>query len=222
MSDALINVTSSGQTCWSQIGVWGDSTCPELPRVLHCRNCEVYTSSGRRLLDRPIPDDYLDFWNTLLAQEQLTALTASTAYLVFRIGKLWLAFHATSLREITESRVIRRVPHRPHEVLRGLVNVRGELYPCVSLHTIFGEESSADSARGARFLVARWANEDWVFPVDQVEGMHDVSEDHIEPVPATLSNTEVVYTSGLFRWNEKTVAIIDENLLFGSLVRRIA
>jgi hypothetical protein len=33
---------------------------------------------------------------------------------------------------------------------------------------------------------------------------------------------EVVYTQGLFHSGEKTVAIIDENLLFGALLRRIA
>ncbi len=55
------------------------------------------------------------------------------------------------------------------------------------------------------------------FPVDQVDGMHDVAEQHIEPLPATLTNVGVVYTQGLFRSGDKTVAIIDENLLFGAL-----
>jgi chemotaxis-related protein WspD len=221
MSNSPISGTTE-QSCWSRIGVWGDSSCPQLPAVSHCRNCEVYTSSGQRLLDRPVPEDYLDSWTAMLAQEQKQSDVETVAYLVFRIGQLWLAFQATSLREITEPRIIRRVPHRPREVLQGLVNVRGELYPCVSLHAIFGEESSAPSHRAARFVVARWTGEDWVFPVDEVEGMHDVAEGQIDPVPATLMNTEVVYTRGLFRQGDKTVGIVDENLLFGGLIRRIA
>jgi chemotaxis signal transduction protein len=108
------------------------------------------------------------------------------------------------------------------EVLLGLVNVRGELHPCVSLHTLFGEEMAAHRSRTARFLVARWAGEDWVFPVDQVDGMHDVAVKDIEPLPVTLTNVAVVYTQGLFHSRRKTVAIIDESLLFGAVAEKIA
>jgi chemotaxis-related protein WspD len=141
---------------------------------------------------------------------------------VFRIGQVWLAFTASSLREITEPRVIRRVPHRPPETLLGLVNVRGELYPCVSLHTLFGEEAPATPPRTARYFVARGPSGDWVFPVDQVDGMHEVAEKRIEPLPATLLNVGAVYTRGLFRHDDKTVAIIDDGLLFPALERRLA
>jgi chemotaxis-related protein WspD len=141
---------------------------------------------------------------------------------VFRVGQVWLTLPATSLREITEPGLIRSVPHRPREVLLGLVNVRGELHLCISLHALLGEEVSAHRPRTARFLVARRAGEDWVFPVDQVDGMHEVSEGDIEPVPVTPTNVDVSYTQSLFHSGKKTVAIIDEDLLYGALVRRIA
>jgi chemotaxis-related protein WspD len=221
MSDGSM-LTTVQQSCWTQIGVWGDGTCPELPRVSHCRNCEVYAASGRRLLDRPAPEDYIESWTTVLAEEKTSASAATVPYLVFRIGQTWLALPATSLREITEPGVLRSVPHRPREVLLGLVNVRGELHLCVSLHKLFGEEIAAHAPRTARFLVARRAGEDWVFPVDQVEGMHDVAEHEIEPLPVTLTNVDVVYTQGLFKSAGNMVAIIDENLLFGALLRRIS
>jgi chemotaxis-related protein WspD len=210
------------ENCWTRIGVWGDGTCPELPRVSHCRNCNVYAASGRRLLDRPAPPDYIESWTSILAEEKTAAQAITVPYLVFRVGQAWLSFPATSLREITEPGVVRSVPHRPREVLLGLANVRGELYPCVSLHKLFGEETASHPPRTARFLVARWAGGDWVFPVDQIEGMHDVAEQDIEPLPVTLTNVDVVYTQGLFHYGTKTVAIIDENLLFGALLRRIA
>ena len=221
MSDRPIPV-SVEQNCWNQIGVWGNGSCPELRRVAHCRNCHVYANSGRKLLDRPAPIDYIESWTALLAEEQNTAVAATAPHLVFRVGRTWLALPATSLREITEPGVVRSVPHRPREVLLGLVNVRGELHLCVSLHTLFGEETAAHRPRTARFLVARRAGEDWVFPVDQVDGMHDVIEREIEPLPVTLTNVDVTYTQSLFHYGEKTVAIIDENLLYGALVRRIA
>jgi chemotaxis-related protein WspD len=220
MSDLHV-LTPVHENCWAKIGVWGNGTCAELPRVSHCRNCHIYAASGRRLLDRSAPADYIESWTTFLAEEKVVNEAATIPHLVFRVGHAWFAFPATSLREITEQRPVRSVPHRPREVLLGLVNVRGELYPCVSLHKLFGEEVISPLPRTARFLVAR-RTEDWVFPVDQVEGMHDVAQSDIDPVPATLTNVAVVYAQGLFRYNDKTIAIIDENLLFGNLLRSIA
>src|SRR5437868_100730 len=112
--------------CWPRIGVWGDGTCPELPRVGHCRNCDVYGASGRRLLDRPAPAGYIDTWTEMLAQEKDAARPSTIAHLVFRVGATWLGVRAAIMREVTAPAVIRRVPHRSREVLLGLVNVRGE------------------------------------------------------------------------------------------------
>ena len=39
------------EDCWNKIGVWGNQECPELERVIHCRNCPVYSSAAARLLD---------------------------------------------------------------------------------------------------------------------------------------------------------------------------
>jgi chemotaxis-related protein WspD len=215
-------ITLAEQHCWSHIGVWGDSTCAELPRVSHCRNCEVYSAGGRRLFDRPVPGGYIESWTALLLEDKGTGEVKTVSHLVFRVGQVWLAFTATSLREITDSRIIRRVPHRPLEMLLGLVNVRGELHPCVSLHMLFGEETPKPAPRTARFFVARSASGDWVFPVDQVDGMSDVSEQQIEALPTTLLNAGAAYARGLFRQGDKTVAVIDDDVLFPALERRLA
>ena len=52
--------------------------------------------------------------------------------------------------------------------------------------------------------------------------MHDVAAAAVEKLPATLEHTESAYSRGLFHLADKTVAVIDEDLLFSSLTRRIA
>lgn len=210
------------KNCWARIGVWGDRSCVELERVSHCRNCEVYAAGGRKLLDRPVFDDYAESWAKVLEQERGIDDATRASHLVFRIGQVWFAFAATSLKEITQPRVIRRVPHRALENLLGLVNVRGELHPCVSLHLLFGEQIPTQLPRSARLFVARSHSGDWVFPVDQVEGIHEVTEQQIEPIPATLKSVGAVYTRGLFRHANRSIAIIDDSLLFPALERRLA
>ncbi len=221
MSDTPL-LTPTEQSCWTRIGVWGDSTCPELRKVGHCRNCDVYTAGGRRLLDRPAPDDYIDSWTEVLAQAKDEARASTVPHLVFRVGQTWLAVRAVTMREIMLMRVVRSVPHRPREILLGLVTVRGEIHPCVSLHSLFGEERATTPSRAARLLVARWAGEVWVFPADEVDGMHDVDLAAMEALPATLAHTGTVYSTGLFTRRDRAVAVIDEDLLFSAIRRRIA
>jgi hypothetical protein len=35
--------------CWNKIGVWGNRECGELKKVIHCRNCTVYSSLAAQL-----------------------------------------------------------------------------------------------------------------------------------------------------------------------------
>ena len=46
--------------CWNRIGIRGDQSCPKLPEYVHCRNCPVYASAARRLLDRLPPQVELE------------------------------------------------------------------------------------------------------------------------------------------------------------------
>ena len=48
-----------GTACWREIGVWGDRSCPQLPPVVHCSNCSVFTGEARALLERPVDPAYL-------------------------------------------------------------------------------------------------------------------------------------------------------------------
>jgi chemotaxis-related protein WspD len=207
--------------CWTEIGVWGDASCPELSRVGHCRNCEVYIAGGRQLLDRLAPADYLDLWTELLAKDKETQTAATTQYLVFRLGRSWLALRAVMLREVTHPSVIRSVPHQRSAVLLGLTAIRGEIYPCVSLHALLGETAPEGADPMVRLLVTRHKGAEWVFPVDEVSGIHDVSDEAIEPLPATLAHTGSVYTTGIAQCGDRSVGLIDEGLVFSALERRI-
>src|SRR5579871_366250 len=99
MSETAIRIPG-GENCWNQIGIRGDRTCPELPRVFDCRNCAVYTSRGRALLDRPAPDGYIESWASVIAEDKLAGQSATSPYLVFRLGQAWFALLATSLQEV--------------------------------------------------------------------------------------------------------------------------
>ncbi len=53
-------------SCWNEIGIRGDQSCPELVTAIHCRNCSVFAAAARNFLDRPAPAGYLAEWTRLL------------------------------------------------------------------------------------------------------------------------------------------------------------
>ena len=132
--------------CWRVVGVSGDRSCPELERFVHCRNCPVLGEAARGFFDRPAPAGYLEAWRAVL-EEPVEAVEADTAsLLVFRVDREWLALAAEALVEVTPVRRIHAIPHRRGTPLAGLVNIRGELQLCLSLHAILGLSGGPQSA----------------------------------------------------------------------------
>ena len=78
--------------CWNRIGIRGDQSCPKLPEYVHCRNCPVYASAARRLLDRLPPQVELegaDAAGDAAATAGEPALRRASL-LVFRLHREWL------------------------------------------------------------------------------------------------------------------------------------
>jgi chemotaxis-related protein WspD len=210
--------------CWQEIGVWAatEPTCPELDRVTHCHNCDVFREAGRQLLERLPPDGYGEGW-----LEQLAALRATpgTLVLVFRVaGDELLALSASVLHEVLEWRAVRRVPHVRDGLLLGLVNLGGDLQLCVALEALLGlprPDPSARPPRG-RLLAIGSGSVEWAVLVQDALTLHEVPEEQLSPPPATVSASAAPYVRGMFTWRDQPVGLLDEELVLATLRRRIA
>ncbi|MCE9630609.1 MAG: chemotaxis protein CheW [Planctomycetia bacterium] len=216
--------------CWRIIGVSGDRSCPELQAFIHCRNCPVLADAARTFFDRDAPEGYLDSWRAILEEPTAQAEQADTSVLVFRVDREWLALPSAALVEVTASRTLHTVPHRTGTALAGLVNIRGQLQLCVSLHKILGlsggpaggSPPTGEPAEGTPRLIvvertAPQSTERWVLGVDDVAGVHRVGRGDLRPVPSTVSQAAARCSSALFEWQERTVALLDESRLFDAL-----
>jgi chemotaxis-related protein WspD len=209
--------------CWSRIGVDGDGSCPELARVIHCRNCEVYARAGRQLLEQPPPADYLERWAAQLAAPLDSDDAETLSTVVFRLAGERLALPTTAFVEAIEVRPIHRVPHRSNAVFLGLANVRGELQLCVSLAALLSiEPDTGEPARRPRFAVIERDGQRWVFPVDELLGVHRVARQALAAPPATVSGDARALTSALFELAGGRVALLDPELVFTRLRRAFA
>jgi len=230
--------------CWNRIGVWGDRSCPELAKFVHCRNCPVFAAAGRRFLDAPSPEGYLEEWTDRLAAPMFETATDVQSVLIFRLGDEWLALRVQVLVEVTTQRPIRRIPRRAG-LLAGLVNIRGELHLCVRLAQLLGitpgvrkqetgakrqespsasptlDSGLATSANGSRLIVVRSDSDRWVFPVDEVDQVYRFSQGELTEAPATLARANSRQTQGVFVWRERPIGYLDDARLFQVLRARI-
>ncbi len=153
----LTSLPIAAGDCWRRIGTAGDRSCPELETHIHCRNCPVFASAARTLFDRPAPEHYLAEWTQWLAGSPVTVSLEAGAsaalsdrdrvsVLIFRLGREWMAFPTQAIAEVTVPRPIHRIPHRSNAILIGLVNLRGQLQLCISLHGLLGLESPQASS----------------------------------------------------------------------------
>lgn len=212
--------------CWSNSGVYGDGTCLELQKFIHCRNCPVYSAAGTRLLDKPLPPNYRQEWTRHFAQERKTPDTGKTSAILFRIQNDWLALSTHCFQEVAERRPIHSLPHRRGGVLLGLVNVRGELVLCISVGHLLQIEPtpSPQSLRASygRLLVIQSEINRLAFPVDEVQGPHRFHPQETTSPPAMAVRTTSRLVQSVFRWEANTVGWLDAENLFGSLDRVLA
>jgi chemotaxis-related protein WspD len=210
--------------CWSVIGVGGDRSCPELAVHTHCRNCPVFTTSGRHLMDRAAPAGYIEEWTEFLAGARLRRAARVMAAAVFRLGDEWLAIDAASVAEVADVRPPHRIAHRTGGSLVGLVNIRGQLLLQVSLHTVLriDKPSTPNPRIQPRLVVIAQGEESWAFHADEVLGVQRFSSGELGPVPVTVAHGMARVSKGLLTLGDRRVGYLDSEALFTMLRQGVA
>ncbi len=221
--------------CWNKIGVYGDRTCKELETVIHCRNCPVYSTAGRSLLEREVPVDYLNEWTATIASHQTQSPLAggdqaavigravdTFSAIIFRLSNELFALPVGVLQEVTHPSAIHTLPHRSNDLFLGLVNIRGEILLCASLSHLLGLETikPPSSDRDCRMLVVG-KNGKWVFPVDEVHRIYRFHFNEFKATPVVISRSQETYSQGVIDWHDKKVNYLNAELLLDMLARRI-
>ncbi len=223
--NALIEV----QNCWREIGVWGARSCPQLKTHTHCHNCPVYASAGRNLLERQPPKEYIEEWTEFLKRKDEQSDSKSIDALsigIFRLGNEWLSLPSHLFAEVTDLLPIHTIPHRTNPILLGMVNIRGEIQLCVSLHNLLGinknsqEITTKNSLIHQRMIVVAKDRDRWVFITDEMDGIYRL-QSQLFNAPATVAKRSESYNHKVFIWNDRQVGLLDPDLLFYSLSRRV-
>jgi len=176
------------------------------------------------LLDRPIEAADLRRTTAQVAQKtaDLALLRAST--FIFRLGAEWLGLATSLIDEVVERRVVHSLPHRREGVVRGLVNVRGQLTICVALEPLFQLDSAGrgqGGLLGRRLVVIASQGQRLVFEVDEVHGSHRYDPKGVKQVPSTVAHSISNFATGVLVWGDHRVGLLDGELVIHAINRRL-
>jgi len=197
----------------------------------HRRDRKAYEEIARNLLDRPLPPEYRAEWARHFAGEKPIETGVEEergAAVIFRIGEEWLALSTAVFKEVAEPRRVHTLPHRRNGIVRGIVNVRGELLVCISFATLLGIDKNAATERGDRSLhfermvVIGRANGRIAFSVHEVHGIHRYESGALTPVPGTVGQAGSSFTSAMLAWEGRRVGLLDDARLLDAIDRNIA
>jgi len=180
-------------------------------------------SAAARLLDREIPEGYLDENTEIVSAQKHVVEAGIKSVVVFRLGLEWLSLSTDIVQEVAERSGIHKLPHHINGNLHGLINVRGELLLCVALEVLLGLERPSEADRpnnqvtGEHLLVCNRGGDKLAFFVSEVHGVYRFHPREMKEVPATVSGAAATYTVGLLRWKDRTIGYLDDELLFYAL-----
>lgn len=220
--------SQSKRNCWTTIGIRGNRSCPELSKHVHCRNCPSYESAVRGLLNRELPENYIEEFTRMIAEPEIKKDGQKQTVMVFRLGAEWLALPVGLFVELARMRPIRRIPHRSNSVFLGLVSIRGDIQLCFSigglLDVLPAEDGKTAPATGLlrRLCVISRHNRSLVFPADEVYGLGNYAENELQPVPVTVAKTLQKYTRGLITINNRQTGLINDELVLAAFERSLS
>lgn len=214
----MSTMAGSPPDCWNRTGVAGDRSCPELERLVHCRNCRAYTEVARASLHAPVEDTYQEFWARELGQVSQAATPADGAAVVFRIGAEWLALPAALVRSVAPQAPAHRIPHRNAPGLLGVVNVGGRLLPAVSLGALLGVDTrQAPAVAGRhvfpRLLVIEAGKQPCALPVAELHGVVRYAAAALAEPAETVERPRPEHLDGVLAHRGMQVGVVNGALL---------
>ena len=82
-----------------------------------------------------------------------------------------------------------------------------------------GTGAELAAAPGTRLVVLRdrERSETWVFPAEEVLGVHRLARGQMRSVSSTLANPDVSFSQAILSWQDRSVSFLDEQRVFAAL-----
>ncbi|APH35350.1 chemotaxis protein CheV [Bacillus subtilis] len=123
----------------------------------------------------------------------------------FEVGVNTFGINVMKVREIIQPVVVTSVP-QSHKDVEGMIKLRGEILPVISLYTFFGVD--AEGAKDDKYIVTEFNKRKIVFHVGSVSQIHRVSWEAIEK-PTSLNQGMERHLTGIIKLEDTMIFLPD-------------
>lgn len=138
------------------------------------------------------------------------AVNDGKQYIVVKIGIEQYGIDIKNIDNIVRMQSITRVPKAQH-FFRGVINLRGEIIPVMSLRLKFGLEEDVVS-NATRIIIIKFDSQSAVgIIVDEVKEVVTLDENMIEKVTNSAVEDKNGYLSGIGKHNDSLISLLNIN-----------
>lgn len=135
-------------------------------------------------------------------------------FCTFFLKDQFFAVPVQQVQEVIRYQEMTRVPLVP-PVIRGLINLRGQIVMALDLRRRFGMEERPDSQLPMN-VVVRTDDGAVSFLVDEIGDVLEASEENFEPPPETLQGVARELVRGVYKLPERLMLVLDtKQAVFG-------
>lgn len=169
------------------------------------------------------PEEYYKRWMEQMSELEAVDRVLFSPVLIFRINEHCLALNAEVVREVTTLQKVHRIPYSTSEIIRGLVNVRGDLQIRVSLRLLLelGEQQQKGQSLSRkvypRLVVIEKERQVFAFFTQEIYGATSIEKAHLAPVAESSFSVLDTCVKHTFLIKNTTVKWLDDDLIFYQL-----
>ncbi|WP_319475924.1 chemotaxis protein CheW [Marispirochaeta aestuarii] len=142
-------------------------------------------------------------------------IITTNQYLAFTLGEEKYAIEVSRVKEVLEFRTITRIPGTP-TVMRGVMNVRGEIIPVLDLRERFGLKITENTVDTCILLIEVMSDNQIVtigIIANSVEEVLEILPERIDPPPKFNNNMDIDFISGIGKLDERFLVILNSEKL---------
>ena len=128
-------------------------------------------------------------------------------FCTFFLNQQFLGVPVEQVQEVIRYQEMTRVPLAP-PVIRGLINLRGQIVMAIDLRQRFGMEERPESELPMN-VVVRTDDGAVSFLVDEIGDVLEVEEESFEPPPETLQGATRELVRGVYKLQQRLMLVLD-------------
>ena len=134
--------------------------------------------------------------------------TQDNSYCTFMVEGLYCGIEVGLVQEVIRFQKLTRVP-LGNSIIRGLMNLRGQIVTTLDLKQRFGLKSNNDQQSQPMNVVVRTDDAPISLLVDEIGDVVAVDQDRFEPPPETIDSAHRELIRGAFKMSDRLLLILN-------------